>query len=94
MSKIHPYHDWILVRIIKADSHVVTTADAEDTQQRGEVLAVGPGVWYQGEFVTPKVKIGGKVLFLKHKFNADTPNDLLNDGLALIRDIHLMAVEE
>lgn len=90
---IKPLHDYILVKLITKSSGVVATSDVEDTEQKGEVVATGPGVYYQGTFVEPKVKKGDVVYFQKHKYNADTPEELLEQGYALIRDIHLLAKE-
>jgi len=89
-----PTHDWTLIRLIKGASGVVAVSDLEDTEQKGKVVSVGPGVYHSGTFVKPSVKKGDVIYFQKHKYNADTPEELLNNGFALIRDIWVLGVEK
>lgn len=90
---IQPLHDYVLIKVTKQKSQVVSVGDVEDTEQFGEVLAVGAGVHYNGTFVQPSVKPGDKICFQKHKYNAETPQKLLDQDLAIIRDAHVIYVE-
>jgi chaperonin GroES len=66
--RARPLHDRIIVRtdepekVTKGGIHLVTSG--KEAQRRGEVLAVGPGIYSQaGTFIETTLKPGDRVIF-------------------------------
>ena len=69
--KLRPLHDRVIVKRLeqetKTASGIVIPDNAAEKPDQGEVLAVGPGKRNdKGDFVTPNVKVGDRVLFGKY----------------------------
>ena len=67
---IKPLEDRILVRTLEAEqttaSGLVIPDTAKEKPQEGEVLAVGPGRFEDGNRVPLDVKVGDKVIYSKY----------------------------
>jgi chaperonin GroES len=65
--KIKPLHDRVVVRVqdseTRTESGIVIPDNAKEKPTTGEVVAVGPGHYDNGTFVTTSVKEGARVLF-------------------------------
>lgn len=89
-----PYRDFILCELIEeARGGLVIAKDVEDSQQRGRVLATGPGRYEYGQFVANDVKPGQVVRWQKFAESGAVFNEA-GKHLALIRESQVMAVEE
>ena len=87
-----PQYDYVLGRIVEKDTGVVSQQQLSDTQQKFEVLAVGPGRPSETGFILkPSVKKGDIVLVQKHA-DADTPQEILEKGQALFMASRITAV--
>ena len=69
-TKFRPLHDRVVVRRIEADtktaSGIIIPDSAQEKQQQGEIVAVGPGGRDEsGKLIPIDVKVGDKVLFGK-----------------------------
>jgi co-chaperonin GroES (HSP10) len=89
-----PLYDWVLAKKIENESVVITGADIEDSPQKFEVLAVGPGKYESGKFaeVPPEIKPGAIVWLQKHA-SADTPDELKAKGEYLFMASRIIGVE-
>lgn len=94
---IQPLHDYLTVKVIDEDSSIVKTRDVRDDimGRKGEVLAVGPGIHDHGDFIVPVVK-EGDVVYWEEAAEANTPQSLRDEGIALVKYARLTAkiVEE
>jgi len=66
--KFRPLNDGVLVKPATNNSGggIIIPETTSKTPDRGEVVAVGPGARDEyGELITPKVKVGDQVLFVK-----------------------------
>ncbi|PHR94488.1 MAG: co-chaperone GroES [Robiginitomaculum sp.] len=67
--KFRPLHDRVLVKRVKEETKtaggIIIPGTAQEKPSEGKVVAVGPGVRHEGEFVKLDVKKGDKVLFGK-----------------------------
>ena len=67
---IKPLEDRILVKSIEAEqttaSGLVIPDTAKEKPQEGEVLAVGPGRFEDGQRLPLDVKVGDKVIYSKY----------------------------
>lgn len=95
---IRPLHDWVLVLRAEPDARtpggIIIPDDAQERPQRGEVLAVGPGLRLEnGERAPVDVKPGDVVLFPKYCAK-ETVSNISTDpnGPVLIRASELLAV--
>jgi chaperonin GroES len=77
---IKPLEDRILVKSIDAEqttaSGLVIPDTAKEKPQEGEVLAVGPGRFEEGQRIPLDIKVGDKVIYSKYggtevKYNND-----------------------
>lgn len=93
MSTIAPKFDYLLCEEVKDESGVVTTTDVADHWQKYRVLAVGTGRYDNGTFVPTTTDVGDIVYVQKHA-EADTPEDLRQNGKYLIMESRVMAVEK
>lgn len=69
--KLRPLGDWVWVKPVEREettsSGIVLPQTAKEKPMEGEVLAVGPGPRNKkGEYITPDVKAGDRVLFGKY----------------------------
>ena len=90
---MQPILDYIYGKEIETDTGVVSTGSMEQTKQKYEVVAVGPGRYEVGVFVKPSVKVGDIVIIQKHSAEGDTPADMLNKGYALFMASRVMAID-
>ncbi|HET8970165.1 MAG TPA: co-chaperone GroES [Candidatus Nanopelagicales bacterium] len=67
---IKPLEDRILVKTLEAEqttaSGLVIPDTAKEKPQEGEVLAVGPGRFEEGQRLPLDVKVGDKVIYSKY----------------------------
>ena len=68
--KIRPLYDRIVVKRIeqqeKLQGGLYIPDSAKEKPQEGEVVAVGPGRWEDGQRVPLDVKVGDKVIYSKY----------------------------
>ena len=87
-----PKQDFMLCEPVITESAAVSSTDIQDTHQKFKVLDVGKGAWYDNVFVEPEVTVGDIVIVMKHA-DADTPRELEERGLYLIKATRVIAVE-
>lgn len=95
-TKLRPLGDGVLVRVSRAGEvskgGTVIPEAAQKRPRRGEVLAVGPGVWERDGAMSYRresdARVGQVVLF------GDFAGVEVGDGLLLLRESDLLAVEE
>lgn len=87
---IVPDQDYMLVEYIEDKGGIVKSADIRDSKQKGRVLAVGPGSFDHGVFIKPDVKVGDIILW-EEAGEANTPADMKNDNLFLVKYARKMA---
>lgn len=97
MSKLKPMHDYLLIEVLKPESTIIKSGDIRDSLflgRKGKVVAVGPGVWNQAgtELIKPSAKVGD-IVYWEEAAEANTPEELRKDRLALMKDARLMAKE-
>ena len=90
-QNIQPQLDWLLVKVIKPETGVVSQSDIEQTDQQYGVIAVGPGIYEFGHFIEPSVKPGA-IVYVEAHSDANTPDELRRQGLDLIKAARVMAV--
>lgn len=90
---IKPLTDRVVVRALareeKTTSGIVLPDTAKEKPQEGEVIAVGPGRYEDGQRVAPAVQIGDRVIFAKY---AGTEIKVNNEELLIMRESDLLAV--
>jgi chaperonin GroES len=96
VMKLRPLHDRVVVKRLenetKTASGIVIPDNAAEKPDQGEVLAVGPGKRNdKGEFVTPNVAVGDRVLF--GKYSGQTVK-VDGEELLVMREEDLFAVIE
>ena len=69
-----PLHDRILVSRVEAEAKtsggIIIPEVAKEKPQEGKVIAVGPGRRDdEGNYITPDVKVGDKILFYRYGVN-------------------------
>lgn len=68
--KLRPLEDRVVVKPIEAEertkSGIVLPDTAKEKPQQGEVIAVGPGRYEDGQRVPMEVKVGDKVIYSKY----------------------------
>ena len=79
MTKITPLSDHVLIEPLREEKKkggiiLPDTVDKE-RQERGKIVAVGPGKMKDGKRILPEVKKGDVVLFTKYG-----PNEIKIDG--------------
>jgi chaperonin GroES len=95
--KLRPLHDRVIVKRLenetKTASGIVIPDNAAEKPDQGEVLAVGPGKRNEktGDFITPNVKVGDRVLF--GKYSGQTVK-VEGDELLVMKEEDLFAVVE
>ncbi len=67
---LKPLHDHVVLKPIKLEqktkSGIILKADDQDDQPIGEVVAVGPGRYVDGDYQPMHVKEGDKVLYREY----------------------------
>jgi len=95
--KLRPLHDRVIVKRLeqetKTASGLIIPDNAAEKPDQGEVLAVGPGKRNEktGDFITPNVKVGDRVLF--GKYSGQTVK-VDGDELLVMKEEDLFAVVE
>jgi chaperonin GroES len=68
--KLRPLEDRVVVKPIEAEektkSGIVLPDTAKEKPQQGEVIAVGPGRFEDGNRVPMEVKVGDRVIYSKY----------------------------
>lgn len=68
--QIEPLGDRVVIRPAEAEaqrpSGIYVAETAKEKPQKGEVIAVGPGRWDEGEVEPMHVQVGDTVLFAKY----------------------------
>ncbi|MCX7832217.1 MAG: co-chaperone GroES [Actinobacteria bacterium] len=68
--KLRPLEDRVVVKPIEAEektkSGIVLPDTAKEKPQQGEVVAVGPGRYEDGQRIPMEVKVGDKVIYSKY----------------------------
>jgi len=77
---LKPLHDHVIVRPIKEDEAtksgiVLPDTISKEKPEKGEVLAIGPGKYENGQLLPMTVKVGDKVMFKKY-----SPDEIKVDG--------------
>jgi hypothetical protein len=89
-SKVNPSGDYMLLYYVKPSSVVHKSEDVRDTKRQGLVILVGPGVYDHGVFIPTTTKSGEFIIF-EEAGSANTPKDLENKGLLLVKESRKMA---
>ena len=91
--KLQPLEDRIVVRPNKSEettaSGLVIPDTAKEKPQEGEVLAVGPGRFEDGNRVPLDVKVGDKVIYSKY---GGTEVKLAGDELLILSARDVLAI--
>lgn len=95
MVQIKPKNDYILVEVLEEETGVITSSEPTFTErpQKGKVVAVADG--YNPDN-NEKIEIDvkpGDVVYWQGGASADTPPNLVAQGLVLVRFVRLMGVE-
>ena len=92
-TMIKPLTDRVVVRALtreqKSSGGIVLPDTAKEKPQEGEVIAVGPGRYEDGQRIAPAVKVGDRVIFAKY---AGTEIKVNNEELLIMRESDLLAV--
>ena len=92
-TTIKPLEDRILVQPLEAEqttaSGLVIPDTAKEKPQEGEVLAVGPGRFEDGNRVPLDVKVGDKVIYSKY---GGTEVKLAGDELLILSARDVLAI--
>ena len=94
--RFRPLHDRVVVRRIEADDKtaggIIIPDTAKEKPQRGEVLAVGPGVRDESGATVPlDVRVGDEVLFAKW---SGTEVGLDGEDLLILKEADILGVVE
>ncbi|MCY0869937.1 MAG: co-chaperone GroES [Firmicutes bacterium] len=92
---LKPLADRVVVRALereeKTASGIVLPDTVKEKPQEGEVLAVGPGRFEDGQRVAPAVKVGDRVLYSKY---GGTEVKVGDEELLIMRESDVLAVLE
>jgi len=90
---LKPLGDRVVVEAIEKEettaSGIVLPDTAKEKPQEGKVIAVGPGVWKDGQRVPLEVKEGDRVIFSKY---AGTEVKYEGRELLIMRESDILAV--
>jgi len=94
--KIRPLHDRVVVepaeREEKTESGLFLPESAKEKPQQGIVVAVGPGKRDEdGEYITPDVAEGDRILFAKY---AGTEIKLNGKDVLILKETDILGVVE
>lgn len=93
MTKIQPQFDYLLCEEVRGVTGAVTQSEIADHWQKYKVLAAGAGRYQDGVLLPVSAEVGDVVYVQKHA-EADSPDDLKANGLYLIMDSRVMAVDK
>ena len=68
---------------------ILPESETKEKSEQGKVLAVGPGEYKDGKFLSPGVKVGDKVVFSKYGYDEITVN---GEELYLIKEENILAI--
>ena len=68
---------------------ILPESDSKEKSEQGMVIALGPGEYKDGKFLSPRVKAGDKVVFSKYGYDEITVN---GEELYLIKEENILAV--
>ncbi|WP_035293830.1 co-chaperone GroES [Clostridium sp. KNHs214] len=70
---IRPLGDRVVIKRLEAEettkSGIVLPGSAQEKPQMAEIVAVGPGMYKDGQKIEMEVKVGDKVIFSKYSGN-------------------------
>ena len=93
MANIKPLEDKIVVQASEAEtttaSGIVIPDTAKEKPQEGEVVAVGPGKFEDGQRTPMDVKVGDKVIYSKY---GGTEVKLAGDELLILSARDVLAI--
>ena len=68
--KIKPLEDRVVIKPVEAEektkSGIVLPDTAKEKPQQGDVVAVGPGRYENGQLIPMEVKVGDRVIYSKY----------------------------
>ena|SRR3989344_7624413 len=68
---------------------ILPDSGSKEKSEQGIILALGPGDYQDGRLVSPRVKVGDKVVFSKYGYEEITVNE---EELFLIEEKNILAV--
>ena len=94
-SKLKPLNDRVLIKRkteTESKGGIILTESAQEKQQQGTVIAVGPGKTLDSGSMQPmQVKVGDTVFFAKY---SGVEFDFDNDDYIIMREDDIVAVSE
>lgn len=91
--KLNPLNDRIVIEPIKWEDKtkggLYLPETAQDKPQTGKVIAVGPGLYQDGELINPSCKAGDTVLFAKY---SGTEIKLDDKKVLIMRESDILAI--
>ncbi|MGB4589788.1 MAG: co-chaperone GroES [Clostridiaceae bacterium] len=92
---IKPLGDRVVLKRLEAEettkSGIVLTGASKEKPQEAEVIAVGPGGFFEGNKVEMEVKVGDKVLFSKY---AGTEIKYAGEEVIVVKQSDILAIVE
>ena len=68
---------------------ILPESETKEKSEQGRVLAVGPGEYRDGKFVSPAINVGDKVVFSKYGYDEITVS---GEELYLIKEENILAI--
>lgn len=94
-SKLKPLNDRVLIKRkteTESQGGIILTESAQEKQQQGTVIAVGPGKYTNdGKLQAMQVKVGDTVFFAKY---SGVEFDFDNEDFIIMREDDIVAVTE
>ena len=94
-SKLKPLNDRVLIKRkteTESQGGIILTESAQEKQQQGTVVAVGPGKYTNdGKLQAMQVKVGDTVFFAKY---SGVEFDFDNEDFIVMREDDIVAVTE
>jgi chaperonin GroES len=94
-SKLKPLNDRVLIKRkteTESQGGIILTESAQEKQQQGTVVAVGPGKYTNdGKLQSMQVKVGDTVFFAKY---SGVEFDFDNEDFIVMREDDIVAVTE
>ena len=93
--KIKPLADRVVVKPLEQESKtkagIIIPDTAKEKSQKGEVIAVGPGQYKDGQQIIPSVKIHDKILYKEY-----SGDDFKLDGkeVVILKEEDIIAIIE
>lgn len=89
---IKPLHDRVLVKLDLPKEGLIVIPDAYREEERtGEVLAVGPGRWIDGQFYRTALRPGQRVL-ISPAVNVNYDDIIRRNGELMVQEADIMGV--